>query len=1716
MSVDPHNPDMSNRGKRGALGKKPNPNSANMDSKVKGKSPSGTRTPEERREEGPCPYPPASTSCEGSEVGGTTTPSLKAAIVKIERVNIHVPGLTDKPRSTSGGTLPSADVSMEVAEEGHFEKPADRSTGSRKKIVASAKPNSPDLEYVDTMEAGPSSRPSTPQDQDLEFVSYTSASRPRRNSGSSRASTKKRRIISSPDDSDDDKQPPGRFTDVQRQEVEGLLDQVEELSSADMAALANEWLETVEDRRQRSKNIKGSFAHAMKVKVAATAGVVKILATRAAMDGDSGFMRAKILSLQQEMKELREENQRLRLEMDDLRSGAPIFGNAATRDDRLEAVKSPGPSAEYYSPMAVTPQIIEDRPVLTAAVSSAVAGALREHLPEARKGGPRQEKGPRRLFERTGRLEGHPHSSAVTESQTEENGFTQAKSTRKRTKKRGSRTGKEEAPRIPAEQGGNRADVGDGTAEFPPLPVEGRTVKPAPAQRVVPMAERRRPPRSAAVSMSFPENMKFADVVKKARDSVNLGDLGIEHTRLRATMSGAVLVEIPGNDMSPKADTLAAKLQEVFMDSGVRVSRPSLKGELRLSGLDASISPRELRAAMAEAGGCAADDIRMGHTRATRNGLRTVWTQCPLNAAIRLAQAGSLRVGWSTTRVDLLKRRPAQCYRCFATGHVRERCPSEVDRASCCFNCGADGHLAKDCGRPASCPICKEAGRRLIGAQDLLMQVMHERGCGLACIQEPYIVPTDPRWAGSSEDPPLAAITWQGPLAAGPVTVLGRGPGFVAVRWEGIVIASCYFSPNKGIREFKAYLQMVTDTVSQYSRGPLIIMGDFNARSHLWEDTHPTSRGDALVTWAAALDLRLINEGTAPTCVRPQGTSIVDLTWASSAILPMIVSWVTAVEAESLSDHRYIFLALGRNPGTARENPKGGFPKWNIKSLRTDLLLASLIINFWSGSAGDGGASEQAKRIQNALTEASDLAMTRSRSAKKKSVYWWSDDIAAMRKECIHLRRRITRARKKNRAADPLLERELAQARKRLRIAIKEAKNGAWREFISTIDRDPWGRPYRIVTGRLRSLEKPVCEALAPRDVFRIISGLFPKMEAELVPRPRELVMWEEDLEVTDEEILWAAGKMKHSGKAPGPDGIIGGVIREALPELVGPLMRCFTACLREGVFPACWKRARLVLLKKPGKAEGVPSSYRPICLLNELGKMMERIIVRRIRKCIREGTGLSDDQFGFREQRSTSDAILRLRSLLDSVYGEERQHAIAVSLDVTNAFNSLPWKGIRQALVKKEVLNYLRAISGDYLANRWISWVDAKGRISESSMTCGVPQGSAYGPESWNLAYDEVLDTDIPSGCHIICYADDTLVVALGDNLDVATARVEMAVALVMRRIESLGLKVSPAKTEAGAFSKAHRFVQNRSVLVGGVLVPLNSFLKYLGLTIGRRWTFREHFAEILPRAERMSLALARLMPNLRGPNEWALNLDKKIARDIRALQRRVAIRVIAAYRTLSYPAAFLLARVMPVEYLAGRLAKVFLDTRDLQREEIPITHRVHERIRENALEEALTRWEADYRRPGTTAVAVREAVAPVLDRWFRRTHGQLTFRMTQIITGHGCFNLFLHRIGKAPSSFCSFCEEGEDTNMHTLGYCTAWVPDREALTAVIGPELDLRSVIFSILQTPARWAAFKEFCEVVMLRKEEAERARQAQAAAEEALLVRVDNLRESDEED
>ena len=1022
-------------------------------------------------------------------------------------------------------------------------------------------------------------------------------------------------------------------------------------------------------------------------------------------------------------------------------------------------------------------------------------------------------------------------------------------------------------------------------------------------------------------------------------------------------------------------------------------------------------------------------------------------------------------------------------------------------------------------------------------------------------VAEPYRVPDAPNWIGDLNE--STAITWT-PALCSPGALLDRGNGFVAVEWNGIAIVGIYVSPNSGVASFGDFLDEVGDCVRRCMPRQVLVLGDFNARSSQWGDTRTDSRGRMLTDWAATLGLVLVNRGTTSTCVAWRGSSIVDVTWATAGLYRKIHGWRVADRMETLSDHLYIMMemegeAAARDSGARRQReenrsrrPPPSTPRWRLKERDKDMLRAAVTVSAWSWDArGDntttpptttstlGSVDEEADELHGYMIAACDASMPRSAPGNRgdRSVYWWTPEIADMRAGCMRARRRFVRARRRRRTHD---EEEISrryeeyrETRRALQREIKLAKARCWDRLIELVDSDPWGRPYRIVTKKLRPSAPPLTENMDPALLDNVIGTLFPRRDNNETSAPAPTTIdgtaptdWNEELRVTEEELLEAAKKMASRDVAPGPDGIPGRVWTESIDTLAPRLRHLFSRCLKEGAYPRAWRTAKLVLLRKEGRPPDAPSAYRPVCLLDEVGKLFERIIVARLEAHMeRRIPGWHDSQFGFRRGRSTVDAVKRLRSMAEDMVAREGV-AVAVSLDISNAFNSIPWSRIVEALRHFESPPYLVRVIQAYLNDRWITYTGRNGVKERRPVERGVPQGSVLGPILWITAYDSVLRSPMPPGAGMICYADDTLVLASGRWWNDAACLTETAVACAVHAIRRLGLSVSPAKSEALWFYDQRRRgtppADLSTIVIDGEEVPVGHRMKYLGLIVDSKWTFEPHFEYLAPKVTAAANALCGLLPNIGGAGLGVRRLYEGVIRSrvlygapvwaddlavsrrnrtlVRRLHRTIAIRAARGYRTVSYATATVLAASPPFELQALALRRVYEHRRaaTLDRRATPTAPTVD--VREETRLEAWERWhsqllEEDAMRPHR---AVR-AVLPNWDKWRDKGGVPLTFRTTQVLTGHGVFGDYLLKIRREVATICHHCGEEEDTARHTLEACPAWEVPRRVLRLEIGERLAPETLIEAMLRGPQEYRAVRTFCEQVMLVKERAERERE-----------------------
>ena len=176
--------------------------------------------------------------------------------------------------------------------------------------------------------------------------------------------------------------------------------------------------------------------------------------------------------------------------------------------------------------------------------------------------------------------------------------------------------------------------------------------------------------------------------------------------------------------------------------------------------------------------------------------------------------------------------------------------------------------------------------------------------------------------------------------------------------------------------------------------------------------------------------------------------------------------------------------------------------------------------------------------------------MPRVRHSSRDATYWGSPELESKRRDCVLARRKLQHAKRRN-TRNKVAEDQLRLLRYRetvisLQRGIREAKSRAWSELITTIDHDPWGRPYRLFLGKLKP-STPLTESLEPEMLERVLTTLFPRDASEIPATEAHLTEYDLLVPVTQAELHAAVRKMTAKITAPGPDGVSGKALALAL-----------------------------------------------------------------------------------------------------------------------------------------------------------------------------------------------------------------------------------------------------------------------------------------------------------------------------------------------------------------------------------------------------------------------------------------------------------------------------------------------------------------------------------------------------------------------------------------
>lgn len=369
-----------------------------------------------------------------------------------------------------------------------------------------------------------------------------------------------------------------------------------------------------------------------------------------------------------------------------------------------------------------------------------------------------------------------------------------------------------------------------------------------------------------------------------------------------------------------------------------------------------------------------------------------------------------------------------------------------------------------------------------------------------------------------------------------------------------------------------------------------------------------------------------------------------------------------------------------------------------------------------------------------------------------------------------------------------------------------------------------------------------------------------------------------------------------------------------------------------------------------------------------------------------------------------------------------------------------------------------------------------------------------------WNIMYDGLLRLKLPDGVTIIGFADDVIIVATAESAELIEILVNDTIQRAEKWLQNNGLEMAAEKTEALLVTRKRNF-RKPVFKVGQAEVHCQKSITYLGVELDGSLCFKPHLKKAASKAQATVAALSRIMPNVNGPSEikrrvlmsvihsqllyaapvWADSIKRSCSAmmKVESVQRRGALRITSAYRTVSKGAVLVLARVPPVDLLA------------VEREEI------HRGKKEKTIGEAkwiartslLERWQKRWDEEKNGRWTHR--LLPSISDWVNRKHGELNYHLTQALSGHGSFNAYLYKFKRKDSPKCDQCSNPKDDAEHTIFYCEAWRGQRQDLLKSLQDDLTPESMCRLMLQSKDKWQKIQNFIVNILSRKEENHRA-------------------------
>ena len=398
---------------------------------------------------------------------------------------------------------------------------------------------------------------------------------------------------------------------------------------------------------------------------------------------------------------------------------------------------------------------------------------------------------------------------------------------------------------------------------------------------------------------------------------------------------------------------------------------------------------------------------------------------------------------------------------------------------------------------------------------------------------------------------------------------------------------------------------------------------------------------------------------------------------------------------------------------------------------------------------------------------------------------WWSKELTILRKEMLKIQRKICKSRGKT---SELTWEHFREARRKFANVLEKTKKNHWRDWLEkATDPDLW-TAHKYITappgdcGRTRIPDLNFIDnrgqqrASSNTDKGNILAKTFfpskPQDSGVTVKpvTPKPICKMDS---ISREQIRRTLARLRPF-KAPGPDRIPNIVLTKCADLIESRLWYIFKATMEKGWYYAPWKCSTTIVLRKPGKPRyDIPKAYRPIALLNTMGKVLTALAAEQLTYYTEKYALLPPLHFGGRPARTTNDALHYLVYKIKDAW-RKKQVTSVLFLDIEGAFPNAVNDKLIANLTKRRVPTTLVNFVSNMLKERKTRLKFDDHESDYIEIDNGIGQGDPLSMVLYQYYNADLLDIPNSPSEFAAAYVDDTILVATTKTFEEAHVKLK------------------------------------------------------------------------------------------------------------------------------------------------------------------------------------------------------------------------------------------------------------------------------------------------------------------------------------------------------